>query len=207
MKFFKNDAPIVEDYERTRAELIQEGWLSKIYNVEKMRSVYDITDLGYQYYFAICMQVGYKQLFTGPKLAEGQTHGVIEDDIDLVREGFIIEGIDAMKLTPRAADYLYVLTDSHGKVVQATIKLKSGEKVKKDTNWGEKLGSGFASFMKGMQGVSKMAQQYDKASTKSTRSAWGSDNSNFPPKRTLGSKKRKKPTKKRTYKKRRYSKR
>ena len=202
MKFFKDDAPIVEDYERTRAELMEEGWLSKIYNVEKIRSVYDITDLGYQYYFAICMQAGYKQLFTGPTLAEGQTHGIIEDEIDLVREGFIVEGIDAKKLTPRAADYLFVLTDSHGKVIQATIKLKSGKHVKSDTNWGEKLGKGFASFMKGMQGVSKMAQTYDKSSTRSTRNVWSTDSSVFSPNKVSGKKKRKKKTSRR--KKRRY---
>ena len=202
MKFFKDDAPIVEDYERTRAELMEEGWLSKIYNVEKIRSVYDITDLGYQYYFAICMQAGYKQLFTGPKLADGQTHGAIEDEIDLVREGFIVEGIDAKKLTPRAADYLYVLTDSHGKVVQATIKLKSGKHVKNDTNWGEKLGKGFASFMRGMQGVSKMAQTYDKSSTRSTRNVWSTDSSVFSPNKVSGKKKRKTKTARR--KKRRY---
>ena len=197
MKFFKDDAPIVEDYDRTRAELMAEGWLSKIYNVEKMRSVYDITDLGYQYYFAICMQAGYKQLFTGPKLADGQTHGAIEDEIDLVREGFIIEGIDAKKLTPRAADYLYVLTDSHGKVVQAKIKLKNGKKAKTDTNWGEKLGKGVASFMRGMQGMSKMAQQYDKSSTKATRSVWDKTKKSSPRKKVSGYKrKRKKPTKK-----------
>ena len=203
MKFFKNDAPIVDNYDRTRTELLAEGWLSKIYNVEKIRSVYDITDLGYQYYFAICMQAGYKQLFTGPTLAEGQTHGVIEDDIDLVREGFIIEGIDAKKLTPRAADYLYVLTDSHGKVVQAVIKLKSGEYVKKDSNVMEKIGVGFASFMKGMQGISKMAQTYDKSSTKATRNAWSTDNKVFSPNKVSGKKKR---SKKKTtrYKKRRY---
>lgn len=202
MKFFKDDAPIVEDYERTRAELMEEGWLSKIYNVEKIRSVYDITDLGYQYYFAICMQAGYKQLFTGPTLAEGQTHGIIEDEIDLVREGFIVEGIDAKKLTPRAADYLFVLTDSHGKVIQATIKLKNGKHVKSDTNWGEKLGKGFASFMKGMQGVSKMAQTYDKSSTRSTRNVWSTDSSVFSPNKVSGKKKRKKKTSRR--KKRRY---
>ena len=202
MKFFKDDAPIVEDYDRTKTELIEEGWLSKIYNVEKIRSVYDITDLGYQYYFAICMQAGYKQLFTGPKLADGQTHGAIEDEIDLVREGFIIEGIDAKKLTPRAADYLYVLTDLHGKVVQATIKLKGGKNRKKDTNWGEKLGNGFASFMKGMQGMSKMAQAYDKSSTRSTRNAWSTDSSVFSPNKVSGNKKRKKKTTRR--KKRRY---
>jgi len=202
MKFFKDDAPIVEDYDRTRAELMAEGWLSKIYNVEKIRSVYDITDLGYQYYFAICMQAGYTQLFTGPTLAEGQTHGAIEDDIDLVREGFIVEGIDAKKLTPRAADYLYVLTDSHGKVVQATIKLKNGRNTKKDTNWGEKLGNGFASFMKGMQGVSKIAQQYDKHSTGATRNAWSTEKSVLSPNKASGYKKRKKKTTRR--KKRRY---
>ena len=201
MKFFKNDAPIVEDYEKTRDELIEAGWLSKIYNVEKIRSVYDTTDLGYQYYFAMCMETGHKQLFNGPKLAQGQNRCFINEDIDLIKEGFIIEGIDAKKLTPKAAEYLYVLTDAHGKNIQATIKLTNDGHKKNDTDWGTKLGKGFASFMKGMQGMSKMAQQYDKSSTKATRSAWGSDNSYFPTKRTLGSKKRKKSTKKRRYRK------
>ena len=210
MKFFKNDAPIVEDYDQTRSELIELGWLTKIYNVEMIRSVYDITDLGYQYYFAICMQTGYNQLFTGPKLVEGQSYGVIESEIDLVQEGFIIVGIDAKKLTPRAAEYLFVLTDSHGKVVQAITKPKKGGKRTMDNNKDgsimEKVGKGFNSFMKGMQGVSKIAQQYDKSSTRATRNAWGNDSKAFSPSKTLGYKKRRKTkTRKKTtnYKRRR----
>ena len=205
MIFFKDDGPQIEDYDKTRNDLLELGWLQKIYNTELNRSVYDITSLGYQYYFAICMSIDHTHLFGGPTLTEGQTTAYIDDTINLVEEGFIIEGIDCKKLTPKAAEYLYVLTDAHGKDVTMTIKLNNKsskpQSGKQKTDWGAKLGKGFASFMKGMQGMSKMAQQYDKSSTKATRSAWGSDNSYFPPKRTLGSKKRKKSTKKRRYRK------
>lgn len=199
MKFFKNNAPIIDDYDKVRSVLLDLGWLVKIYNVEMNRSMYDTTDLGYQYYFAICMETGYKQLFKGPKLVDGQLHGMIDDDIDLKNEGYVIDGIDAKKLTPKAAEYLYVLTDSQG--CEITTK-KQDEKKQQSGNTMMKAGSAFSQFMKGMQSVSKMAQQYDKSSTKSTRNAWSTDNSVFSPKRPLGSKKRKKSTtKKRRYRK------
>ena len=57
MMFFKDNAPHVEDYDRTRDELVQLGWLQKIYNIEYNKNVYDTTSIGYQYYFAICMKV------------------------------------------------------------------------------------------------------------------------------------------------------
>ena len=180
MIFFKDEAPHVEDYDKVRDELLKLKWLQKIYNIENNRNVYDVTGIGYQYYFAICMSVNRDQLFGGPKLTMGQDSAYIQGSIDLHKEGFLIDGIDGTKMTPMAAEYLYVLTDSHGKVVQTTIKLKKGKKTKTDTNWGEKLGSGLASFMKGMNSMSKMAQQYDKSSTKATQNAWGTQSKPSP---------------------------
>ena len=115
MMFFKRNAPTIVDYDKTKSELLRLGWLVEIYDVETNKSIYDITDLGYQYYFAICMSVNHTHLFGGPTLTEGQTSAYIDDTIDLVEEGFIIDGIDCKKLTPKAAEYVYVLTDSHGK--------------------------------------------------------------------------------------------
>ena len=118
MIFFRDNAPPIEDYDKTLNELIDLGWIQKIYNVEMNKSIYDITSLGYQYYFAICMKAGYTQMFGGPTLTEGQTTAYINEDIDLVEEGYLIDGIDSVKLTPTAAEHLYVLTDAHGKEVK-----------------------------------------------------------------------------------------
>ena len=182
MIFFKDEGPYVEDYDKTRDELISLGWIQKIYNIELKRAVYDITGLGYQYYFAICMSVDHTHLFGGPTLTEGQITAYIDDTIDLVEEGFIIDGIDSKKLTPKAAEYLFVLTDAHGNDATPTIKLNKNSNKKqiggKKTDWGTKLGIGFAQFMKGMQSMSKAAQQYDKSSTKATRNAWGTNKKN-----------------------------
>ena len=179
MMFFKRNAPTVVDYDKTKSELLRLGWLVEIYDVETNKSIYDITDLGYQYYFAICMSVDQTHLFGGPTLTEGQTSAYIDDTIDLVEEGFIIDGIDCKKLTPKAAEYVYVLTDSHGK--DATTKIKLNKKNNKNqmtdrnqkTNWWVKAGTGFAQFMKGMQSMSKAAQEYDKNETTATQNAWG----------------------------------
>ena len=201
MIFFKDDGPQIEDYDKTRNDLLELGWLQKIYNTELNRSVYDITSLGYQYYFAICMSIDHTHLFGGPTLTEGQTTAYIDDTINLVEEGFIIEGIDCKKLTPKAAEYLYVLTDAHGKDVTMTIKLNNKsskpQSGKQKTDWGAKLGKGFASFMKGMQGMSKMAQQYDKASTKATQNAWGTNQSPSPRNRASSNKSKRRKTRKR----------
>ena len=183
MIFFKDEGPYVEDYDKTRDELISLGWIQKIYNIELKRAVYDITGLGYQYYFAICMSVDQTHLFGGPTLTEGQITAYIDDTIDLVEEGFIIDGIDSKKLTPKAAEYLFVLTDAHGNDATPTIKLNKNSNKKqiggKKTDWGTKLGIGFAQFMKGMQSMSKAAQQYDKSSTKATRNVWGTGSNTF----------------------------
>ena len=192
--FFKRNAPTIVDYDKTKSELLRLGWLVEIYDVETNKSIYDITDLGYQYYFAICMSVNHTHLFGGPTLTEGQTSAYIDDTIDLVEEGFIIDGIDCKKLTPKAAEYVYVLTDSHGKDVTTKIKLnkKNNKNQMTDrnqkTNWWVKAGTGFAQFMKGMQSMSKAAQEYDKNETTATQNAWGKNKKSSSRKRTSASK-------------------
>ena len=184
MMFFKRNAPTIVDYDKTKSELLRLGWLTEIYNIETNKSVYDITDLGYQYYFAICMSVGCDQLFDGPRLAEGQDRAFINEDIELVGEGYLIDGIDCQKLTPKAAEYLYVLTDLHGKEI--TIKNQNAKTVKSGS--ANKFGKYTAMFMRGMQKLSESAQEYDKASTTSTQNAWGKNKKSSSRKRTSASK-------------------
>jgi hypothetical protein len=169
--FFKRNAPTVVDYDKTKSDLLRLGWLVEIYDVESNKSIYDITNLGYQYYFAICMKVGRAQMFSGPTLAEGQTTAYIDDYIDLTEEGYLVDGIDCEKLTPKAAEYLYVLTDLHGKEI--TIKNQNTKTAKSGS--ANKVGKYTAMFMRGMQKVSEAAQEYDKNSTTATRNAWGKD--------------------------------
>jgi len=167
--FFKRNAPTVVDYDKTKSDLLRLGWLVEIYDVESNKSIYDITNLGYQYYFAICMKVNRIQMFSGPRLAEGQSTAYIDDDIDLTEEGYLVDGIDCKKLTPKAAEYLYVLTDLHGKEI--TIKNQNAKTVKSGS--ANKVGKYTAMFMRGMKKLSESAQDYDKTSTTSTRNAWG----------------------------------
>ena len=178
--FFKDKAPHVEDYDSTRAELVKLGWLQKVYNVEMNRSIYDITSIGYQYYFAICMELGYDNLFVGPRIAEGQTRAYIDENIDLVAEGYLIDCIDTKKMTPKAAEYLYVLTDSHSKeitIMQSDAKLPKGGAM-------SKIGKYSVMFMRCLQKVSDAAQKYDKSSTTATRNVWGKNKKNSLRKRT-----------------------
>ena len=195
MMFFKRNAPTIVDYDKTKSELLRLGWLTEIYNIETNKSVYDITDLGYQYYFAICMSVGCDQLFDGPRLAEGQDRAFINEDIELVGEGYLIDGIDCKKLTPKAAEYLYVLTDLHGKEI--TIKNQNAKTAKSGS--ANKVGKYTAMFMRGMQKLSESAQEYDKTSTTSTRNAWGKNKKSSSRKKTS--------TRKRTYRRSRRKKR
>ena len=167
--FFKSNTPTILDYDKTKSELLRLGWLVEIYDVEANKSIYDITDLGYQYYFAICMKAGCDQMFTGPRLAEGQTTAYIHDYIDLTEEGYLVDGMDCEKLTPKAAEYLYVLTDLHGKEI--TIKNQNAKTVKSGS--ANKVGKYTSMFMRGMKKLSESAQDYDKTSTTSTRNAWG----------------------------------
>ena len=167
--FFKSNIPTIVDYDKTKSELLRLGWLVEIYDVESNKSIYDITNLGYQYYFAICMSVNYTQMFSGPTLAEGQTTAYINGDIDLTEEGYLVDGIDCKKLTPKTAEYLYVLTDLHGKEI--TIEKQNAKMAKSGS--ANKVGKYTAMFMRGMQKVSEVAKEYDKTSTTSTRNAWG----------------------------------
>ena len=169
MMFFKRNAPTVVDYDKTKLDLLRLGWLVEIYDVESNKSIYDITNLGYQYYFAICMKAGCDQMFSGPILAEGQSIAYIDDDIDLTEEGYLVDGIDYEKLTPKAAEYLYVLTDLHGKEI--TIKNQNAKTVKSGS--ANKVGKYTSMFMRGMKKLSESAQDYDKTSTTSTRNVWG----------------------------------
>ena len=180
MMFFKRNAPTVVDYDKTKSDLLRLGWLVEIYDVESNKSIYDITNLGYQYYFAICMKVGRAQMFSGPTLAEGQTTAYIDDYIDLTEEGYLVDGIDCEKLTPKAAEYLYVLTDLHGKEI--TIKNQNTKTAKSGS--ANKVGKYTAMFMRGMKKLSESAQDYDKTSTTSTRNAWGKNKKNSSRKKT-----------------------
>ena len=180
MMFFKRNAPTITDYDNTKSELLRLGWLVEIYNVEENKSIYDITDLGYQYYFAICMELDYDSMFDGPRIAEGQTRAFIDENIDLVAEGYLIDGMDAKKMTPKAAEYLYVLTDSHGKEI--TIKNQNAKTAKSGS--ANKVGKYTAMFMRGIQKLSESAQEYDKTSTTSTRNAWGKNKKSSSRKRT-----------------------
>ena len=192
MKFFKNNVPFVEDYDGTRSELVKLGWLQKIYNVETNKSIFDITTLGYQYYFAICMELDYDNLFDGPKLIEGQTRAFIDENIDLVGEGYLVYGIDTKLMTPKAAEYLYVLTDSHGKKI--TIKKQNAKTAKSGS--ANKVGKYTSMFMRGMQKLSESAQEYDKASTTATQNVWGKNKKSSSRKRTDKQQKRKSKSKK-----------
>ena len=169
MMFFKSNTPTIVDYDKTKSELLRLGWLVEIYDVEANKSIYDITNIGYQYYFAICMKVGRDQMFTGPRLSEGQTTAFIHEDIDLVEEGYLVDGIDCEKLTPKSAEYLYVLTDLHGKEI--IIKNQNVKAPKSGAM--NKIGKYSGVFMKGMQKVSEVAREYDKNSTIVTRNVWG----------------------------------
>ena len=169
MMFFKSNTPTIVDYDKTKSELLRLGWLVEIYDVEANKSIYDITNIGYQYYFAICMKVGRDQMFTGPRLSEGQTTAFIHEDIDLVEEGYLVDGIDCEKLTPKSAEYLYVLTDLHGKEI--IIKNQNVKAPKSGAM--NKIGKYSGMFMKGMQKVSEVAREYDKNSTIVTRNVWG----------------------------------
>ncbi len=195
MMFFKRNVPTVVDYDKTKSDLLRLGWLVEIYDVESNKSIYDITNLGYQYYFAICMKVNRIQMFSGPTLAEGQSTAYIDDDIDLTEEGYLVDGMDCEKLTPKAAEYLYVLTDLHGKEI--TIKNQNTKTAKSGST--NKVGKYTAMFMRGMQKISEAAQEYDKTSTTSTRNAWGKNKKSSSRKKTS--------TRKRTYRRSRHKKR
>ena len=186
--FFKSNTPTVADYDKTKSELLRLGWLVEIYDVEDNKSIYNITSLGYQYYFAICMKAGYTQMFGGPSLTEGQTTAYIDADIDLVDEGYLIDGIDRAKLTPTATEYLHVLTDVHGKKVKVK-KQKNNQQ--RNSSTASKIGVGMMKFMKGIQEASRAAQEYDKNSTVATRNAWD--------KKEKSSSRRKTSTRKRRY--------
>ena len=180
MMFFKRNAPTVVDYDKTKSDLLRLGWLVEIYDVETNKSIYNITNLGYQYYFAICMKVNRIQIFSGSTLAEGQSTVYIDDDIDLTEEGYLVDGIDCEKLTPKAAEYLYVLTDLHGKEI--TIKNQNAKTVKSGS--ANKVGKYTSMFMRGMKKLSESAQDYDKTSTTSTRNAWGKNKKSSSRKKT-----------------------
>ena len=180
MRFFKSTTPTIVDYDKTKLELLRLGWLVEIYDIESNKSIYNITNLGYQYYFAICMSVNYTQMFSGPTLAEGQTTAYINGDIDLSEEGYLVDGIDCKKLTPKAAEYLYVLIDLHGKEI---IIEKQNAKTAKSGS-ANKVGKYTSMFMRGMQKVSEVAKEYDKTSTTSTRNAWGKNKKSSSSKKT-----------------------
>ena len=196
MKFFKGDAPPVEDYDKTVSKLLKLGWLSEIFDVESNKSIYEITSTGSEYYFLICIKTGYEQLFNGPILAEGQTEILVDEIPDLVEEGLVVNVKDGKYLTPIAAEYLYVMINSLGKNIRSK---KRGAKAPKSGTM-NKIGKYSAMFMRGVQKASEAAQEYDKQSTASTQNFWGNDEDSSK-KKSEAKKKKKSEAKKRKKKK------
>ena len=171
MIFSKDDKiPDGLDYDKTVSKLLKLGWLSEIFDVESNKLIYQITDLGYQYYFTICLATGYKRLFNGPKQIM-DSESVVNEDMDIFEEGYVIVGRDSQKLTPTGAEYLCVLIDAHDKEIKTGGKNKKASK--SDTV--NKIGKYSAMFMRGLNKVSEMAQEYDKQSTIATRNYWTKD--------------------------------
>ena len=158
------------DYDKTASKLLKLGWLSEIYNVESNKSVYQITDLGYQYYFTICLATGYERLFNGPKQIM-DSESVVNEDMDLFEEGYVVAGKDSQKLTPTGAEYLCVLIDAHDKEIRTGGKNKKTSK----SSTVKKIGKYSAMFMRGLNRASEIAQEYDKQSTTATRKYWVKD--------------------------------
>ena len=171
MKFFKGDAPPVEDYDKTVSKLVKLGWLSEIFDVESNKSIYEITNTGSEYYFLICIETGYEQLFNGPRLVEGQTEVLVDEVPDLVEEGLVVDAKDGTHLTPIAAEYLYVMINSLGKDIRSK---KRGAKAP-ESGTVNKIGKYSAMFMRGLQKASEVAQEYNKQSTAATQNFWGND--------------------------------
>ena len=151
------------DYDKTVSKLLKLGWLSEIFDVESNKSVYQITDLGYQYYFTICLATGYERLFNGPKQIM-DSESVVNEDMDLFEEGYVIAGKDSQKLTPTGAEYLCVLIDVHDKEIRTGGKNKKTSK----SSTVKKIGKYSAMFMRGLNKASEIAQEYDKQSTIAT---------------------------------------
>ena len=163
-----NKIPDGLDYDKTVSKLLKLGWLSEIFDVESNKSIYQITDLGYQYYFTICLATGYEQLFNGPKQIM-DSESVVNEDMNIFEEGYVVAGRDNQKLTPTGAEYLYVLIDAHDK------ETKTGKKNASKGGTMNKIGKYSAMFMKGVQQASEVAQEYDKQSTIATQDIWDKD--------------------------------
>ena len=158
------------DYDKTVSKLLKLGWLSEIFDVESNKSIYEITDLGYQYYFTICLATGYERLFNGPKQIM-DSESVVNEDMDLFEEGYIVPGRDKRKLTPTGAEHLCVLIDVHDKEIRTGGKNKKTSK----SSTVKKIGKYSAMFMRGLNRASEIAQEYDKQSTTATRKYWVKD--------------------------------
>ena len=165
-----NKIPDGLDYDKTVSKLLKLGWLSEIFDVESNKSIYQITDLGYQYYFTICLATGYERLFNGPKQIM-DSESVVNEDMDLFEEGYVIAGKDSQKLTPTGAEYLCVLIDVHDKEIRTGGKNKKTSK----SSTMKKIGKYSAMFMRGLNKASEIAQEYDKQSTIATRKYWVED--------------------------------
>ena len=165
-----NKIPDGLDYDKTVSKLLKLGWLSEIFDVESNKSIYQITDLGYQYYFTICLTTGNERLFNGPKQIM-DSESVVNEDMDIFEEGYVIPVRDSQKLTPTGAEYLCVLIDAHDK------EIRTGGKNKKTSKSGtvKKIGKYSAMFMRGLNKASEIAQEYDKQSTIATRKYWVKD--------------------------------
>ena len=193
--------PKIDNHSEILTKLQQAKWIAKIADVDSGNNIYWMTLKGQENYAVICNLLQRHQMYSGPTLSKfflleknGKKHKAYESftsdilGLSMVTKIDKVKGNDIYALTPKGAEYLFVMTESHGRKEFWFGKPKD-KKSKSNKTLEQKIGEVSVKVIKGVNKVGKMSGDLSDALSKMGTSMGGD----------MGGSKKKKKTKSNGY--------
>ena len=193
--------PKIDNHSEILTKLQQAKWIAKIADVDSGNNIYWMTLKGQENYAVICNLLQRHQMYSGPTLSKfflleknGKKHKAYESftsdilGLSMVTKIDKVKGKDIYALTPKGAEYLFVMTESHGRKEFWFGKPKD-KKSKSNKTLEQKIGEVSVKVIKGVNKGGKMSGDLSDAMSKMGTSMGGD----------MGGSKKKKKTKSNGY--------
>ena len=170
--------PKIDNHSEILTKLQQAKWIAKIADVDSGKNIYWMTLKGQENYAVICNLLQRHQMYSGPTLSKffllvknGKKIKAYESftssnlGLSMITKIDKSNGNDVYALTPKGAEYMYVMTESHGRdefwFGKPKVKGKKGDKTLE-----QKIGEISVKVIKGVNKVGKMSGDLSDAMSK-----------------------------------------
>lgn len=170
--------PKIDNHSEILTKLQQAKWIAKIADVDSGKNIYWMTLKGQENYAVICNLLQRHQMYSGPTLSKffllvknGKKIKSYESftssnlGLSMITKIDTDKGKDVYALTPKGAEYMYMMTESHAREEFWFGKPKAKGK-KGDKTLEQKIGEISIKVIKGVNKVGKMSGDLSDAMSK-----------------------------------------